>query len=86
MALVNGMILDQPTIANHLSESPPWTSYSIEDARLITPRQTDAMLVYGDTARRDGEVEPFTALMASHYSLISGKPKPMLYQQTTITH
>lgn len=86
MVLVNGMVLDQPTVAETLNESPPWSSYSIAHARLIPTGGTGAALVYTATAVREGQHEPFTALMASHYTLIGGIPTLMLYQQTTVTH
>ncbi len=86
MILVNGMILDQPTIVNSLNDSPAWSSYSIENARLIPSGDNSAILVYEATAHRDGEDGPFTALMSSHYSIADGRPVLMLYQQTTVTH
>lgn len=85
MVLVNGMVLDQPTIAASLDDSPPWSTYTIDDARIV-PTGTDcAALVYVATASRAGE-EPFRALMASHYALVDGEARMTLYQQTTITH
>lgn len=86
MVLVNGMVLDRSTIAETLNDSPPWSSYSIDDARRIPTGETSAALVYTATASRTGQSEPFVALMASHYSLVDGEPALALYQQTTITH
>lgn len=86
MVLVNGMVLDRPTIAETLNDSPPWSSYSIEEVRCIPAGETSAVLVYKATASRAGGAQPFVALMASHYSLVNGEPALSLYQQTTITH
>ncbi|MFD1858851.1 nuclear transport factor 2 family protein [Aeromicrobium camelliae] len=86
MILVNGMVMDRPTIAHALNDSPPWSSYRLDDARLVPTSETSAALVYTATAHRDGQDEPFVALMSSHYRVLDGSPRLTLYQQTTITH
>lgn len=86
MILVNGMVLDRETIAASLNDSPAWSTFALEDARLVPTGTHGAALVYRATAWRDGEDEPFIALMASHYTLSEGRPVLTLYQQTTITH
>ncbi|GGH42646.1 DUF4440 domain-containing protein [Microbacterium album] len=86
MILVNGMILDRATIAATLNESPPWSSYTLSETRLVPTGQDATALVYRASARRDGQDEPFIALMASHYRLVDGRARLTLYQQTTITH
>lgn len=86
MILVNGAILDRSTVASTLNDSPPWSSYTLEDARLIPTGTTSAALIYRASAIRDGEPGPFVALMSSHYTLLEGGPRLALYQQTTITH
>lgn len=86
MILVNGMVLDRDTIAAALNESTAWSSFSLEDARLVPAGEASAALVYRATASRDGDDEPFIALMSSHYTLTNGRPALTLYQQTTITH
>lgn len=86
MVLVNGMVLDRPTIARTLNEAPPWSSYALTDPRLVPMGETAAALVYTATATRAGQEEPFVALMASHYRVIDDTIKLALYQQTTITH
>lgn len=86
MILVNGLVLDRDTVARSLNESPPWASYAITDARLVSLGPNTAALIYRATAEREGQAEPFVALMASHYCLAGGETKLALYQQTTITH
>lgn len=86
MILVNGMVLDRETIAATLDDSPAWSTFTLEDARLVPTGQAGAALVYRATAARDGEDEPFVALMPSHYTLVDGEPALTLYQQTTVTH
>lgn len=86
MILVNGMVLDRETIAATLDDSPAWSTFALEDARLVPTGEGSAALVYRATAARDGEDEPFVALMSSHYALVDGRPALTLYQQTTVTH
>lgn len=85
MILVNGMVLDAPTIAATLNDSPAWSSYSIDDPRCISLSESSAVLIYTATASRPGQTEPFTALMSSHYTLVDGEPMLGLYQQTALT-
>lgn len=85
MVLVNGMILDRDRIVESLDEAPPWSSYEIEEPRLVPVRRDAAALVYRARARRDDE-PPFVALMSSVYVRIEDRPRLVLYQQTTITH
>ncbi len=86
MVLVNGMVLDRPTVASTLDESPAWASYAIEDARRVPVGETSAALVYRASASRPGQGEPFEALMTSVYTIVDGRPRLALYQQTTVTH
>lgn len=86
MVLVNGMVLDRDAVAPVLNESPPWSAYRLDDARLVPTGTDAAALVYTATASRDGEPGPFTALMSSHYRWLDGRIRMTLYQQTAITH
>lgn len=86
MVLVNGMVLDRETIAASLDDSPPWSAYELDDARLLPTGTDSAALLYRATASRAGDPEPFLALMSSHYRMLDGRLRMTLYQQTTITH
>lgn len=86
MVLTNGMTLDRDIIAASLNESPPWASFEITNAQLIPTGSDSAALVYTASATRDGQDEPFVALMTSVYRLVDGEPRLALYQQTTRTH
>jgi hypothetical protein len=86
MILVNGLVLDRQTIAASLDESPPWSSYELDDARLVPTGSDSAALVYQATATRTGDPGSFVALMSSHYRRLDGRLRMTLYQQTTITH
>jgi hypothetical protein len=86
MVLVNGMVLGRDTIASSLNDSPPWASYAHTQERLVEVGGDAAAVVYKASASRDGQTEPFVALMSSVYRMIDGEPRLALYQQTTITH
>lgn len=86
MILVNGMVLDTPTIAATLNDSPAWSSYTLDDARCIATGETSSVLIYRATATRAGQTEPFAALMSSHYTLVDGEPMLAVYQQTALSH
>jgi hypothetical protein len=86
MVLVNGMLLDRDTIARSLNDAPPWASYELTEERLVEVGGDAAALVYRASAARDGQSEPFVALMSSVYRMVEGRPRLALYQQTTVTH
>lgn len=86
MVLVNGMVLGRGTVAASLDDAPPWASYQISEPRVVGLGTDGAALVYRARARREGDVEPFAALMSSAYRIVDGRPRLALYQQTTITH
>ncbi len=100
MVLVNGWVLDREAVRQSLNESPPWSGYDLSDTRLVpvsagsassgssgssSTVPGSAALVYRARAWRDGEA-PFEALMASTYTIVDGRLRLALYQQTTITH
>ncbi|MFB9796437.1 nuclear transport factor 2 family protein [Arthrobacter citreus] len=86
MILVNGMVLGRDAVAGSLNDAPPWASYTLADAQLVPAGAGTAALVYRASAVRDGQDEPFTALMSSVYCSVQGRTRLALYQQTTITH
>ena len=86
MVLVNGLVLDRDSIAKSLNEAPRWASYELTDERLVGVGGDAAAVVYKASAIRDGQTEPFVALMSSVYRMVAGRPRLALYQQTTITH
>ncbi len=86
MVLVNGSVMTRDDIAASLNDAPPWTSYALTDERAVQVGEDAVALVYQATAAREGQGEPFVALMSSVYRLIEGEPRLALYQQTTITH
>lgn len=86
MVLVNGTVMNRDAVAASLNDAPSWTSYELTDERAVGIGRDAAAIVYKATALRDGQRDPFVALMSSIYRLIEGRPRLALYQQTTITH
>lgn len=84
MVLVNGMVMDQTTIAASLNDAPPWDSYEITDPQLVPLAEDAATLLYRATASRGAD--DLEALMTSTYVLLDGQVRMKLYQQTTVTH
>lgn len=86
MVLVNGMVLDRPTIIASLDDAPPWASFKLTGPRRVALGVDSAALLYRARAQRDSEEEAFVALMSSIYCVVDGVARLALYQQTTITH
>ncbi|MDO5081794.1 MAG: DUF4440 domain-containing protein [Arachnia propionica] len=85
MALVNGYVMNREAVVSSLNEAPGWDAYEIMEPRLVRVSDVAAALVYRAVARR-GDEEPFEAVMSSIYTLTDGRPRLVLYQQTTTTH
>lgn len=85
MVLVNGMVMDAPTVRASLDGAPAWSSFEISEPRLVAAGDGAAALVYRARAQRDGD-EPFEALMTSVYAAGEDGPRLVLYTQTTTTH
>ncbi|MGO4442160.1 nuclear transport factor 2 family protein [Mycobacterium sp. 2YAF39] len=85
MVLANGMVMDRDAVTSALGQSPPWTRYEIEDAKLVEIDSDTAALVYKGTGYREGADEPFVGAMSSVYTRGAGGWKLALYQQTAIT-
>ncbi|WP_236863583.1 nuclear transport factor 2 family protein [Brevibacterium daeguense] len=84
MILAHGFVFDRQAVLESLSDAPPWSSYAIEDARVIGLSADAAVLVYRGTARRDDGSPPFEALMASTYVRAGGGWGLACYQQTVV--
>jgi hypothetical protein len=84
MVLANGMVMDRGQVVDALGQSPPWSSYAIDDVRLVELGADAAALVYVGTARRNGEGEPFVGAMSSVYRRIGDEWRLALYQQTPV--
>lgn len=83
MVLVDGSVLGRDEVAASLDGAPPWTSYEITQARRVPVDERSSALVYRARAARGGEA-PFEALMTSVYTVVGGRVRLALYQQTAL--
>lgn len=84
MILSHGFVLNRPQVIESLNDAPAWSRYEISDERLIELDDSSAVLVYTGKAWRDGEPEPFHALMSSAYVRRNGQWRLASYQQTPV--
>ena len=82
MLLPNGQFVVDRAEAIELMSGPPWSSYELQDHRVLELAEHCQVVAYRVEARRgDGE---YTALVASTYSYSDGTWKLALHQQTPI--
>ena len=80
MLLPGGMLLtDREQILDTMSGAP-WSSYELEQPRVLQPAPDAAVVVYGVVAERDGS--SYSALVASLYVRRDARWRLALHQQT----
>jgi hypothetical protein len=84
MVLAHGLVIDREAVIASLNEAPPWRTYEISDARVISAGTGSTILVYTGVAYREGSSPAFRGLMSSIYVRVDGDWKLVLYQQTPI--
>jgi hypothetical protein len=84
MVLAHGMVLDRRAVVESLGDAPPWQRYELSDVRLVELGADAAALVYRARADREGQQQPFVALMSSVYLRTGSEWKLALYQQTVV--
>ncbi len=85
MVLANGQVMSRDEVVTALGDAPSWSSYAIEDPRVVPIGADTAALVYTGTARREGDDPPFVGAMTSVYVRVGDKWKLALYQQTPVS-
>jgi hypothetical protein len=65
-----------------LGDAPAWSSFEMDDVRLVRIRDDVVAVVYVGTGHRTGDDPSFTGLMSSVYVRRGGEWKLALYQQT----
>jgi hypothetical protein len=84
MVLAGGQIMSRDEVVSSLRNAPPWSSYTLTNARIL-PCGDDAVgLVYVAHAFRDATDPPFVSAMASIYTQMDGEWRLALYQQTPV--
>ena len=81
MVLAHGQAMGKSEVVAALREAPPWSSYALDDLRVLPAGEDGAVVVYHATARRDGR-SPFTAWMTSTYRRAEGTWRLVAYTQT----
>jgi len=84
MVMANGAVMDRSAVVAALKGSPTWSSFELDDIRVIPAGPDAAALVYRGTARRDETSPPFVGAMTSLYTRADGGWKLALYQQTAL--
>lgn len=84
MVIEGGSVLDRDAVIRSLEDAPPWASFELDDVRTVHVGADAALVVYRARAVRDGQDEPFVALMSSLYRLVADRPRLALHQQTVL--
>ena len=77
-------VLDREAAIASLREAPPWTSYQIDEPRVIGLTETSALLTYLARAQRTGHTS-YTARMTTVFVRQDGDWKTAFHQQTPIS-
>lgn len=81
MLLPGGMVIDDRAAAITAMSGAPWSTYQLEDVRVLRPAPDTAIVAYGVVARRDGSPE-YSALISSVYARRHDGWKLTFHQQT----
>ena len=76
-------VIGKARCADAVDESGGWSSFSIEDARVIAFGDDAGIVVYKATARR-GDAAPYVAYMSTAYVKRDGSWKVAFHQQTPV--
>ncbi len=82
MLLPNGQVVVDREEAIELMSGAPWTSYNLQDERVLELAEHCAVVAYRVEARRGDQ--QYTALTASTYSYAHGAWRMAFHQQTPI--
>ena len=81
MLLPGGMVLDDRAAIVQSMSGQPWSSFELQDPRVIQPTADTAVVTYGVVAQREGALE-YSALMSSSYVRRPNGWKLTFHQQT----
>ena len=83
MLVADGSVLDRDAVVASLRDPTPWSSYSIDDPRLVAIGADGVALVYRGTGVRDGE-PLYVAGMTTVYVRHPGGWRVAFHQQTPV--
>ena len=81
MLLPGGMVLDDRAAIVQSMSGQPWSSFELDDLRVLQPTTDTAVVTYGVVAQREGSPE-YSALMSSLYVRRVNGWKLAFHQQT----
>jgi hypothetical protein len=81
MLLPGGMVLDDRAAIVQSMSGQPWSSFELDDLRVLQPTADTAVVTYGVVAQREGSPE-YSALMSSLYVRRAKGWKLAFHQQT----
>lgn len=82
--IVPGLVLDRRAALESWDGVPPWMDYELVDPRMIGLGLDAAALTYVAVARRDGQAEPYRAVMTSVYVRGTSGWRLAIHQQTPL--
>lgn len=84
LVLVPGAVLTKDETVAAIEASPRWVSVDIDDARTVELAEDGVIVTYRATARRDGDGDPYSAVVASAYVWRDGDWRLAFHQQTPL--
>lgn len=81
MLLPGGMVVDDRSAIVESMSGQPWSSFQLEDMRVLHPTADVGVVAYGVVARREGSAE-YSALISTSYVRRVNGWKLTLHQQT----
>lgn len=81
MLLPGGVALDDRSVIVQSMSGQPWSSFQLEDIRVLYPTADVGIVAYGVVARREGSGE-YSALISTSYVRRASGWKLTLHQQT----
>lgn len=81
MLLPGGMLLGEREQILESMSGPPWSSFRLDNTRVITPTTDVGVVVYGVVAQREGQPD-YSALISSTYVRRNGRWRMTMHQQT----
>lgn len=81
LMVVPGFVVDKAMFLGALTNDDPWSSFAVEEPRLLELTPDCAVVQYRGRGRREGRPE-YVALISSTYVRRSGEWKLAFHQQT----
>lgn len=83
LMVVPGFIIDKRTFLEAIEKEGPWSTFRVDDPRVIELAPGCVVVLYRATGHREGRPE-YVALMSSVYVLRGGSWKLAYHQQTPV--